>query len=183
MTKPMLLCLAGEDLATSELGRMLARDHTLMPVTAGHEAGSGAASVIAQAQSAGVQSFALLSSRDQCALALQIAALKGDDLQALILLAPQALDENGGAQDGVLATPLADIKAQTLVVFGTRDTLAPPQHAGRYKQALPACHIMLVYDAADLERERADAVFEAVNDFLKRREGFLVNNLDGKIFA
>lgn len=183
MTQPALLCLTGENFVSGDLGWMLARQNILIPVAAQPASEAAVAAVIAQAASAGAQQFALLASREHAALALQIAALNGERIHALVLLAPQALDEHGAAQDAALTAQLPNIKAQTLVVFGTRDEAAPPDHATRYKRALPSCHIMLVYDAADPECERADAVFEAVSDFLARREGFLVNNLDGKIFA
>ena len=50
-----------------------------------------------------------------------------------------------------LATP-------TLVLFGTRDRVMPPEMGRHYKALLPNCHLVLVYDAGHaIGAERPEA--------------------------
>jgi pimeloyl-ACP methyl ester carboxylesterase len=95
----------------------------------------------------------------------------GDSVEALILLAPPARDSDGGSGD------LEQIKAPTLVLFGTRDEVIPPEAGRIYAQQIPTCYFNLVYDAGhDIGTDRPQALHAIVRDFLERGEQFLTSN-------
>ena len=69
-----------------------------------------------------------------------------------------------------------------LVLFGTLDRVIPPDMGRIYREKLPNCHFMLLYDAAHaLDADRPEAFAAVVNDFLVRRESFIVNTDSGLI--
>jgi pimeloyl-ACP methyl ester carboxylesterase len=64
----------------------------------------------------------------------------------------------------------------TLVVFGTRDALIPPEMGRVYREKMPNCNYVLVYDAGhEIGADRPEAFASLVSDFLARREAFIVN--------
>ncbi len=82
----------------------------------------------------------------------------------------------GFTRDPELERRLADIKAATLVLFGTRDGVIPPEMGRMYVERIPNCYYALVYDAGHvIEAERPEALFAAVRDFLEHRETFVVS--------
>jgi pimeloyl-ACP methyl ester carboxylesterase len=79
---------------------------------------------------------------------------------------------------------LAQLKVPVLTVLGTEDRLIPPTFGRRYREKLGNCHVVMVYDAGHLvDLDRPEAVFAVVDNFLKRREKFIVNIERGAIFA
>jgi pimeloyl-ACP methyl ester carboxylesterase len=79
-------------------------------------------------------------------------------------------------RDPELERRLADIKVATLVLFGTRDGVIPPEMGRSYVERIPNCYYALVYDAGHvIEAERPEALFAAVRDFLEHRETFVVS--------
>ena len=71
---------------------------------------------------------------------------------------------------------LAQIGVPTLVIFGTQDALIPPSMGRIYRQLMPNCHYVLVYDAGhSIGADRPEAFASLVADFLVRREAFIVN--------
>lgn len=82
----------------------------------------------------------------------------------------------GVNRDPELERRLVDIKAATLVLFGTRDGVIPPEMGRSYVERIPNCYYALVYDAGHvIEAERPEALFAAVRDFLEHRETFVVS--------
>lgn len=161
-----LLCLVSKTFADSELAKILGARYTLvLPI-------NGATNGNLAAQEASAVPLRVLASGANCAAALEIAYSLGEKAGAVVLLSPPPLERKAD-----MDAP----KFQTLAMFGVRG--APAPEAGAFKRAHAASHIMYVFDADDLERERPQAVAEAALDFLTRGEGFLVNNLDGRIFA
>ena len=70
---------------------------------------------------------------------------------------------------------MREMGVPTLVLFGTADRLIPPSLAHLYRELLPNCHLVMVYDAAHaIDADRPEAVAEVVEDFLTHREQFLV---------
>jgi pimeloyl-ACP methyl ester carboxylesterase len=64
----------------------------------------------------------------------------------------------------------------TLVLLGTRDDVVPPAMARLYKERIPACHLVFVYDAAHtIGRDRPEAFAEVVGDFLERHDAFVIS--------
>ena len=81
----------------------------------------------------------------------------------------------GPDRDELLETQMAELQVPTLVLFGTLDRITPPELGRFYRQLLPRCSLMLVYDAAhEIDADRPEAFVDVVSDFLTRHEGFLV---------
>src|SRR4029077_300293 len=53
----------------------------------------------------------------------------------------------GPDRDRDLETQLPRLKAPTPAVFGTRDAMIPPEMGHFYKELIPNCHLVFVYDA------------------------------------
>ena len=71
---------------------------------------------------------------------------------------------------------LTGLTVPTLVVFGTQDALVPPAMGRVYREKMPNCNYVLVYDAGhEVGADRPEAFSSLVGDFLERREAFIVN--------
>ena len=71
---------------------------------------------------------------------------------------------------------LAELQVPTLVVFGTEDAVVPAEMGRVYREKMPNCHYVLVYDAGhEVGAERPEAFVSLVSDFLARRGAFIVN--------
>ena len=82
----------------------------------------------------------------------------------------------GPNRDSELEARLPSIKAATLVVFGTRDGVTPPEMGHLYLERIPTCFQVMVYDAGHfIAEERLEALHGVVSDFLERREAFIVS--------
>jgi pimeloyl-ACP methyl ester carboxylesterase len=83
---------------------------------------------------------------------------------------------SGPKREAELEAAMAGIKIPVMAVFGTKDRLNPPEIAHIYKEIMPSCHLMMVYDAAHaVDADRPEALAAVVTDFLMLRERFLVN--------
>ncbi len=70
---------------------------------------------------------------------------------------------------------IAELDVPTLVVFGTRDRLTPSELGRVYRDKMPRCHFVLLFDAGhEAGVERPEALASLVQDFLTRREAFIV---------
>lgn len=82
----------------------------------------------------------------------------------------------GPARDADLERRLPEVATPTLVLFGTLDAMIPSAMGRHYKELMPDCHLVLVYDAGHaIATERPDAFAEVVLDFLDRRDAFLIS--------
>jgi pimeloyl-ACP methyl ester carboxylesterase len=82
----------------------------------------------------------------------------------------------GPPRDAELESHLSELHVPVLVLFGTLDRMIPPEMGRLYCEKLPNCTLILVYDAGHaLDADRPEAFVSAVDDFLQRHEGFLVN--------
>jgi pimeloyl-ACP methyl ester carboxylesterase len=71
---------------------------------------------------------------------------------------------------------LSTLDVPTLVIIGTRDQLTPPDLGRIYREKMPRCQFVLLYDAAhEAAAERPEAFASLVSDFLIRGEAFIVN--------
>lgn len=71
---------------------------------------------------------------------------------------------------------LATIRVPTLVVFGTHDRVISPEMGRVYRETMPNCNYVLLYDAGhEAAAERPEAFRNLVADFLVRREAFIVS--------
>lgn len=79
-------------------------------------------------------------------------------------------------QDAELLTRLADIRALTLILYGTKDGEIPPSSAQFLKQRIPHAMLIYVHDAAHgIDTDQPDRFARVVSSFLTRGEGFIVN--------
>jgi pimeloyl-ACP methyl ester carboxylesterase len=91
--------------------------------------------------------------------------------QALVRRLLDSIDEPA------LRERLRGVSVPTLVVFGTEDGMLPPEMGRTYRELMPNCSFVLVYDAAhELGSDRPEAIAALVSDFARRREAFIVGN-------
>jgi len=85
----------------------------------------------------------------------------------------------GPARDPALERRLPALTTPTLVLFGTLDAVIPPRMGRHYKELLPDCHLVLVYDAGHaIAAERPEAFAEVVLDFLDRHDAFVISRAE-----
>jgi pimeloyl-ACP methyl ester carboxylesterase len=88
----------------------------------------------------------------------------------------------GAGRDTELEGRLGEVQALTLVVFGTADKVVPPAMGRTYRERMPNCHYVLVYDAGHaVADERPEALTNTITDFLDLRETFIVSRRDTRI--
>jgi len=88
----------------------------------------------------------------------------------------------GPNHDVALEQRLRCFPLSTLVLFGTRDGLISPRMGRIYKELMPNCSLVLVYDAAhEIQFDRPEAFANVVGDFIERQEAFVVNADPGLI--
>ena len=78
---------------------------------------------------------------------------------------------------------LAGVEVPTLAIFGTRDRLTPPELGRIYREKMPHCHLVLLYDAGhEAAAERPEALASLVKDFLERRDAFIVADKSSRLY-
>ena len=81
----------------------------------------------------------------------------------------------GPARDAALEALLPGLQVPVMVVFGTLDKVIPPEMGRIYRELLPNCAFILVYDAGhQVDGDRPEAFVALATDFLQRQMGFLV---------
>lgn len=86
-------------------------------------------------------------------------------------------------RDPDLEAAMPGLQIPVLVVFGTEDRLIPPEFGRTYKQLLPNCQLLFVYDAGHaVAADRPEAFAEAVSDFLDRHERYVVSRRSSVLF-
>jgi pimeloyl-ACP methyl ester carboxylesterase len=85
----------------------------------------------------------------------------------------------GPHRDADLENRLQDLSTPTLVLFGTLDRVIAPAMGRIYKDLMPNCHLVFVYDAAHaISTDRPEAFTEVVSDFLERHEAFVISRAE-----
>jgi pimeloyl-ACP methyl ester carboxylesterase len=78
---------------------------------------------------------------------------------------------------------MARLDLPVLVLFGTSDQVIPPEMGRVYREKLPRCSFVLVYDAGHaIDADRPEAFTAVVGEFLERGEGYLVRQESGLIY-
>lgn len=86
----------------------------------------------------------------------------------------QATEHGGKIEDR-----LREIATPTLVLFGTEDRMIPPEMGRIYKERIPNCNLVFVYDAGhEIGADRPEAFAEVAADFLERHETFIISRRD-----
>jgi pimeloyl-ACP methyl ester carboxylesterase len=92
---------------------------------------------------------------------------------------PLVMRLRGPDRDADLERQLPVLAAPTLVLFGTLDAVIPPEMGHFYKELMPNCHLVFVYDAGHaISTERPEAFTEVVVDFLERHEAFIISRTE-----
>ena len=82
----------------------------------------------------------------------------------------------GPDRDADLERQLKELTTPTLVLFGTVDRVIPPEMGHIYKELMPNCHLVFVYDAGHaISTDRPEAFAEVAVDFLERHEAFVIS--------
>ena len=82
----------------------------------------------------------------------------------------------GPDRDADLERQLRDLATPTLVLFGTADRVIAPDLGHLYKELMPNCHLVFVYDAGHaISTDRPEAFTEVVADFVERHEAFVIS--------
>ena len=121
----------------------------------------------------GVGAFSVLGVAQGVTPALALAVFTPEQTQGLITVSPPL----ASVRSPELSTRLAEIKAPTLVLVGTRDR-SGSREAGRICRAqIPACYLLLVYEAGHaIATDRPEACLSPVREFLTQGEGFIVTH-------
>lgn len=89
----------------------------------------------------------------------------------------------GPPRDPAFEARLTMLAMPVLALFGTADPVTPPAGAHLYREVLPNCHIVMLYDAAHaIDGDRPEATSALIDDFLRRHEQFLVNNQSSQLY-
>jgi pimeloyl-ACP methyl ester carboxylesterase len=89
----------------------------------------------------------------------------------------------GSPRDPELEDAMRTLEVPTLVLFGTEDRMTPPELGRIYRELLPQCHFVLVYDAAHaIYDDRPEAFATIVADFLERRAEFVMRRESGLLY-
>ena len=85
----------------------------------------------------------------------------------------------GPDRDPDLEARMHGLTTPTLVLFGTLDSVIPPDMGRFYKQLMPNCHLVFVYDAGHgISTDRPEAFTEVTADFLERHEAFVISRTE-----
>lgn len=107
-----------------------------------------------------------------------------DPLPAAVAEKQGALSKRliGPPRDAEFEARLTALETPVLALFGTLDRVIPPDVAHVYREIMPNCHLVMVYDAAHaIDSDRPEAVASVAEDFLRRQEMFLVRETSGLI--
>lgn len=120
----------------------------------------------------GIERYSVLGSASSSKVALWMAIERPAAVDAIVLSAPEdALEKRA-----------AELPHPVLVLFGTTDTVTPPEEARRYGDLLQHGHVMMIYGAGHaIDADRPEAFASVVGDFLTRKEEFLVNITSGLV--
>jgi pimeloyl-ACP methyl ester carboxylesterase len=85
----------------------------------------------------------------------------------------------GPERDPDLEAKMRELPVATLVLFGTLDRVIPPEMGRHYKELIPNCQLVFVYDAGHaIAAERPEAFTDVVGDFLERHEAFVIRRTE-----
>lgn len=80
------------------------------------------------------------------------------------------------------AERMRNYQGRTLVMFGVNDGIINPINGRTYRNLMPNCVLMYVYDAAhETSQDRPEMFADVVSDFVRRGMNFLVKDSDALI--
>jgi pimeloyl-ACP methyl ester carboxylesterase len=89
----------------------------------------------------------------------------------------------GPPRDAELEDAMRELPVPTLVLFGTEDGLTPPELGRIYRELLPDCQFVIVYDAAHaIYDDRPEALAAIMGEFVEHRDQFVVRRESGLLY-
>ena len=109
----------------------------------------------------------------------RLAAIAAPDPAIRAKTQPLVQRLRGPDRDADLESRLPSLVTPTLVLFGTLDSVIAPAMGRVYKDLMPGCHLVFVYDAGHgISTDRPEAFAEVVVDFLERHEAFVISRTE-----
>lgn len=175
---PVVILEKAGELEVSAFASLLSRQFRVvvleLPASTDRDQTAVASRLNRAAAAIGLDRYVVIGSDDAAALALWQAVDAPDHIDGLVLISPTLLLPEATAESA-LAGRLGEVRAPTLVLFGTNDPTIPPETGRLYVERLPECYYALSYDAGhDIAGDRPEALSEAVSDFVERRGTFIV---------
>jgi len=119
----------------------------------------------------GVASFSVIGVSRGAMPALAQAVYTPEQVHRLVLLSPPLAT----VQNPELGARLREVKAPTLILVGTRDRSGSRAAGHMFREQIPSCHLLLVYDAGQaIAADRREACLAPIGEFLEQGEGFIV---------
>ncbi|HTW88499.1 MAG TPA: alpha/beta fold hydrolase [Candidatus Binataceae bacterium] len=157
-----------------------------------------ARAVTAFAASLGLERYSLAATAFSAGIALWQAIDAPERIDTLVLISPAAILPDDWKLPADWPEPMAKLRRlnrdqeleshfgaimiPVLVVFGTRNTLIPPEIGRLYRERIPNSYYILMYGAGHaIADERPQALYQLVGDFLERGDAFVVNRTNGLI--
>jgi pimeloyl-ACP methyl ester carboxylesterase len=173
--QPVVVFPAGDGALFDDVAAALATHYRVFVVDApasGLGKSQDFAETLAQALAGlGVASFSVIGVSQGAILALAQAVYTQEQVQRLVLLSPPL----ASVQHPELGAKLREVKAPTLVLVGTRDRSGSREAGHICRAQIPACHLLLVYDAGHaIAADRREACLAPIGEFLEQGEGFIV---------
>ena len=175
---PVVILEKAGELELSAFASLLARQFRVvvleLPASTDQEQEAVAGRLNRAVAAIGLDHYVVIGSDDTAALAVWQAVDAPEHVDGLVLISPMVLLPEAAAESA-LVERLGEVRAPTLVLFGTNDPAIPPGTGRLYVERLPECYYALSYDAGhDIAGDRPEALSEAVSDFVERRGTFIV---------
>lgn len=120
----------------------------------------------------GIERYSIMGASFASTVALWMAILRPEPVEAIVLCAPAA-----PPRDESFEKRAAELPQPVLVLLGTDDKVTPLECAHFYREILQSCHLMFVYGAAQaIDADKPEAFASVVEDFLTRKEQFVVRD-------
>jgi pimeloyl-ACP methyl ester carboxylesterase len=173
--QPVVIFSAGESRLFDDVAAALAAHHRVIVLDAPASGVSlipNFAKNLAQALARlGVASCSVIGVSQGATPALAQAVYTPEQVHRLVLLSPAL----ASVQHPELGARLREVKAPTLVLVGTRDRSGAREAGHVCREQIPACHLLLVYDAGQaIAADRREACLSPIGEFLEQGEGFIV---------
>jgi pimeloyl-ACP methyl ester carboxylesterase len=173
--QPIVVFPAGDGELFDDVAAELARHHRVIvldvPVSGLEKIQDFAKNLSQSLAGLGVASFSVIGVSQGAILALAQAVYTPKQIQRLVFLSPAL----ASVQHPELGARLREVKAPTLVLVGTRDRSGAREAGHICRAQIPACHLLLVYDAGHtIAADRREACLAPIGEFLEQGEGFIV---------
>ena len=175
--QPVVVFSAGEGVLSDDVAAELATQHRVIVfdvAASGLGKNQDFAGQLAQALAQlGVASFSVIGVARGITPALAQAVYTPGQVHRLVLLSPPL----AAVQNPEVGARLAEIKAPTLVLVGTRDRSGSREAGRMLRERVPTCHLLLVYEAGPaIAADRREACCAPIGEFLEQGEGFIVSH-------